>query len=431
VIYADVTSAGAQQQMEYHLKSCSGTNYYSNPAIVQSSSAPDYSSIPMATMSCYNVANHHMMPVSVQNMNSNNIVSEVSNETSQENSLVCAHDRGLVTDYFCFLVDQYEPCYFTEADRNSKGSKRENVQLGFGGLACRHCLNSKHPRKFFWSSVDRLANSFSEISLHIKKCSLVSYEVREKLEALKKDHPVHMARLPRGSQKIFLRRLWRRLHEDESAQKDDASVASSVTTDSSLVSGSVFVTSTGKMTMSVQEDKEWLTDADCFARKSIEIFLANENDRESYEKEKVVVEGQVGLRCIHCEGNNCKDKSALFYPTSIASIVDHIKDFQRNHLPTCESLPKADKSLFQKMSKKSVLNSVLKRHNLHTTGKLGLFENQNGVFAAKESVMNTRDIQFEQKKRKGSDDIFRQFVDIAIATSTVQSRTDQETNRTK
>lgn len=85
----------------------------------------------------------------------------------EPNTPLLIEDKKLITDYFFFLMRQLEVCNFEESDR--KARKRENIKLGFGGLKCRHCTHKTGTsgRKFFWSNVDRLANSFAEIPAHI------------------------------------------------------------------------------------------------------------------------------------------------------------------------------------------------------------------------------------------------------------------------
>merc|ERR1712232_476824 len=75
-------------------------------------------------------------------------------------------------------------------------------------------------RKFFWSDAGRLANSFSEIPGHVMMCRMVPQDVKQELAKLKKAHPEQMSRLPRGSQKVFIRRMWRRIHGDGNGDGD-------------------------------------------------------------------------------------------------------------------------------------------------------------------------------------------------------------------
>ena len=93
----------------------------------------------------------------------------------EPNTPLLTEDKQLITDYFFFLMRQLEVCHFEEVDR--KARKRENIKIGFGGLKCRHCTTNSGSsgRKFFWSNVDRLANSFAEIPAHIMVRHSVNY----------------------------------------------------------------------------------------------------------------------------------------------------------------------------------------------------------------------------------------------------------------
>jgi hypothetical protein len=138
------------------------------------------------------------------------------NEYNNEEPLVLPEDKSLLTDYFYFVNKQLKRCEFNDEDRKTKGGKRESIEVGFAGLQCIHCaVNVSGSRKFFWSDVNRLANSFSEITRHLHKCRLCPSNIKLALKDLKQLHPEQMARLPRGSQTEFLRKMWGRLHHEK------------------------------------------------------------------------------------------------------------------------------------------------------------------------------------------------------------------------
>jgi len=145
-------------------------------------------------------------------------------EINPDDILIDVTDRYLLTDYFLFMMQQLQICHFTERDRKTRGGKRENISVGFAGLQCRHCAGNSFARKFFWSDADRLANSFSEIPSHVLMCRMTPPEVKRTLGMLKSRHPADLQKMPRGSQKKFIRRMWRRLHgipELENADEED------------------------------------------------------------------------------------------------------------------------------------------------------------------------------------------------------------------
>ena len=130
-------------------------------------------------------------------------------------SLIVEPDADLLTDYFYHMMQQLVVCRFSEKDRKTRGGKRENINIGYGGLQCLHCIDAPAARKFYWSTVDRLANSFAEIPTHVLKCKSCPDNIKDALLALKGRHSDQMQILPRGSQKVFFRRMWRRLHDGD------------------------------------------------------------------------------------------------------------------------------------------------------------------------------------------------------------------------
>ena len=137
------------------------------------------------------------------------------NKSESEVVLVEDEDRRLITDYFYHVMKQLRICHFKENDRTTRGGKRDSILIGYGGLECIHCSGPPRPRKFFWSNVDRLSNSFSEIPSHLLKCKVCPESTKKALTTLKKFHPTQMTDKSRGSQKTFLRRVWRRIHGND------------------------------------------------------------------------------------------------------------------------------------------------------------------------------------------------------------------------
>eukprot|EP00985_Skeletonema_marinoi_P021391 scaffold13103_cov71-Skeletonema_marinoi.AAC.1 len=299
-------------------------------------------------------------------------------------TLVKEEDTTLVTDYFYYVALQLTVCRFTEAEEDTKtrGGKRKDVQLGYGGLQCSHCASTPSARKFFWSNVDRLANSFAEIPAHVLKCKTCPPEVTEALLALKVRHTEQMAFLPRGSQKVFLRRMWRRLHDGDAdaARKADTSVdreALELDTSQRVTSGSSSAAKVPKndnavttpqerdpLLLAVPQDKDWLSDLDCFVRKQVEVFTASKTDVEDAEEDQkyLIQLGQVGIRCLHCAklGGGARG-DAVTYPCAVSGIYESVRELQKRHFDECSSLPQELKSERSKItSSVSSLSSVLR-----------------------------------------------------------------------
>ena len=348
--------------------------------------------------------------------------------------LVLDEDHLLLTDYFFYLMKQLRLVRFTENDRKTRGGKREKIKIGYGGLQCIHCADLPMSRKFFWSNVDRLANSFAEIPGHVLKCRRCPQPNKDALLRLKKAHPEQMSKLPRGSQKIFFRRMWRRLHEgdpqDDNVLVESPKAASSPrppvpsirtspekdtkSLDEFSHSGSITVTSdetilvmqrsakeaakalaqsavskagppspSSRILVAIPEDKEWLSDIDSYVRKQLEVFCATEADVKAAREDRKypITVGQVGIRCIHCaiaQGNDAIGH-AIAYPFSISGIYESVKEFHRLHLDSCPNLPNTSKAKLESMKGASSLSSVLRKYYTLAAKALGLVDTKDGI----------------------------------------------------
>jgi hypothetical protein len=359
--------------------------------------------------------------------------------------LVLEEDKLLLTDYFFYLMKQLRLCRFSESDRKTRGGKREKILLGFGGLQCIHCSDANNSRKFFWSNVDRLANSFAEIPGHILKCRHCPRQTKDALYQLKQLHPEQMARLPRGSQKVFFRRMWRRLHDEDPQQAGspeqaspprdataaDASISATAMGDTKYsaeakASGDDFSPSgtsgsdesillmqrstkeaakaladslsmgfppspTSRVLLAIPEDKEWLSDTDCFIRRQIEVFCATREDVDVARSDRKfpVHESQVGIRCIHCalakRGLGARG-SAVSYPFSMSGIYESVREFQRLHLDSCENVPGDLRTKLSDLKGSTSLSSVLRKYYILAAKALGLQDTREGIRAGADSV---------------------------------------------
>jgi len=353
--------------------------------------------------------------------------------------LVLEEDKLLLTDYFFYLMKQLKLCRFGESDRKTRGGKREKIKIGYGGLQCVHCADVPNSRKFFWSNVDRLANSFAEIPGHILKCRRCTQQTKDALLQLKQLHSEQMSKLPRGSQKVFFRRMWRRLHDEDpntsttvdpsnaenvAPEKTDASnsdkpsegelkkapetppEAGTDTSEETLLvmqrtakeaAKALAETPSGpsspstRVLLSIPEDKEWLSDMDCFIRKQLEVFCATEDDvaTAASDRKYPVHPGQVGIRCIHCstvKGGPGAAGTAVAFPFAISGIYESVREFQRLHLDSCENLPASTKAKLDSFKGSSSLSSVLRKYYVLAAKALGLQDTREGIRSSGESV---------------------------------------------
>jgi hypothetical protein len=354
------------------------------------------------------------------------------NPDAKTERLVLDEDKLLLTDYFFHLMKQLKLCRFSESDRKTRGGKREKIKIGYGGLQCIHCADIPNSRKFFWSNVDRLANSFAEIPGHVLKCRRCPMQTKDALMQLKQFHPEQMARLPRGSQKVFFRRMWRRLHDEDAAagtlaeeedetettqEGDNAdtptekspetkSEAEKPPADENLqilqrstkdaakaladaaVSGAP-PSPSSKVLLAIPEDKEWLSDMDCFIRKQLEVFCATEKDVETARTDRKypVQLGQVGIRCIHCSSKMQEPNgTSVAFPFAISGIYEAVREFQRLHLESCTHVPESTKEKLNAFKGASSLSSVLRKYYVLAAKALGLHDTREGIRSGGECV---------------------------------------------
>jgi hypothetical protein len=140
--------------------------------------------------------------------------------------------------------------------------------------------------------------------------------------------------------------------------------------------------------LAIQEDQEWLSDHDCFVRRNLEVFAAEEKDvlTAKADRKLCVTVGQVGIRCLHCAvavsrysdgGKRGARGTAVAYPHSISSIYECVKELHRNHLESgCPHLPSDVRSKIHELkgSMASSLSSVLRRYYVMAAKGLGMID---------------------------------------------------------
>jgi len=138
--------------------------------------------------------------------------------TNNKGSILEESDRAVCTRYFYEVMSQMQPCSFRESD--ALVGKRPTNSNGYPGLECRHCKGKcmNHGR-FFPTQVKTFMDRTKSIDTfhnHLVKCVACPDVVKENLTQLKHSHTREIAELrAKGvtkSQKVFLDRIWTRLH---------------------------------------------------------------------------------------------------------------------------------------------------------------------------------------------------------------------------
>jgi hypothetical protein len=138
-----------------------------------------------------------------------------SSVTTVNKPLVLPDDKPFIAEFLYVVMEQLQPCRFTEADRN----KRRLKDVGCVGVECKHCAGQVDSRKFFWSSVNAVESNFVSVHTHMVECRMIPDPLKEKLSELKKLRKEQTAALKTGSQKAFFSRVWKRLHGREKGQQ--------------------------------------------------------------------------------------------------------------------------------------------------------------------------------------------------------------------
>jgi len=176
---------------------------------------------------------------------------ELKRQHEESYPLVTEEDRPLITDALFITLEQMEACKFVEFDRVGVYKGR---QLGFKGIACKHCQGQAGAGRYFPSSEASLSQTTTSMTFinHMRRCRYVPKDIRDRLEAMpsalespdntdtkkampsalespdntdtkkgskKSDKPLH------GGRKVFFHRLWCRVQELEIAVTDEVEIA--------------------------------------------------------------------------------------------------------------------------------------------------------------------------------------------------------------
>ena len=109
-----------------------------------------------------------------------------------------------------------------------------------------------------------------------------------------------------------------------------------------------------RMMLAMPTDVESLSDRQCYVRSEmVEIFAATEKDvsaRHSKGAQRLV-EGQVGIRCVHCSHLRPRDRAerAVCYPSSISRVYQTVADMQRFHFEQCREIPPETRKIYKSL----------------------------------------------------------------------------------
>ena len=141
----------------------------------------------------------------------------------------------------------------------------------------------------------------------------------------------------------------------------------------------------GKISLATPEDKAALSPLRCFLRENVCAFTATAEDIAVRTPTTFsVVEGQVGIACIHCQHLPSKLRSnrAVCFPFSIGRVYQSVADIQRFHFGECKMIPDSVKRQFfdlQKASTKGSKGLATRQYWISSARKLGLADSRSGI----------------------------------------------------
>eukprot|EP00980_Cylindrotheca_fusiformis_P025236 scaffold13311_cov161-Cylindrotheca_fusiformis.AAC.2 len=109
-----------------------------------------------------------------------------------------------------------------------------------------------------------------------------------------------------------------------------------------------------RLLLAMPTDSDSLSDRQCYVRSEmVEIFSATAKDvaaRHSKGAQKLI-EGQVGIRCVHCSHLRPRDRAerAVCYPSSISRIYQTVADMQRFHFEQCREIPPETRKIYKSL----------------------------------------------------------------------------------
>ncbi|KAL7512297.1 hypothetical protein ACHAXN_009234 [Cyclotella atomus] len=158
------------------------------------------------------------LPPSLENDESLDLLAQVAtNANTNFKPLVTPEDKPTIADFLYVVMEQLQPCLFTDADRN----KRRSKNLGSVGVECKHCAGKIDARKFFWSSVSAAESNFVSVHSHMMDCKYIPDDFKQELAKMKSLRREQTSRLKTGSQKAFFTRVWNRLHSKPDDEKPE------------------------------------------------------------------------------------------------------------------------------------------------------------------------------------------------------------------
>jgi hypothetical protein len=181
-----------------------------------------------------------------------------------------------------------------------------------------------------------MRNSFSHIPSHLATCEKCPADVKAKIEELKKLRNRQKSLLKPGNHKLFIDRVWERMHNGTAAKSDTTSLADSST---SVATGSsadnvnndlVEAFKTTEMSLVQDGDRCLTSDLTFFTLLQVTPYTMLSSGNSE-------IIGFPGFVCSHCN-------TRKFFTTSSEHLSGLLLTIS-NHMQTCQSCPKSARNL--------------------------------------------------------------------------------------
>jgi len=142
----------------------------------------------------------------------------------------------------------------------------------------------------------------------------------------------------------------------------------------------------GKVLLTLPEDKNFLSPLRCFLREHVCAFTATARDIAVRTPTTFSVRvGQVGVGCIHCLSVPPKSRSnrAVCFPFTVARIYQSVADIQRFHLGECRMMPAEVRTKFLRLQSESAKGSrglATRTYWIDSAKKIGLADGPAGMY---------------------------------------------------
>lgn len=190
-----------------------------------------------------------------------------------------------------------------------------------------------------------MRNSFSHIPSHLATCEKCPESIKTKLEEFKKVRSRQKSLLKPGAHKVFIDRVWDRMHNGSSVKsvsdaastssKKELAAVSNVLHELDVADKLLFKTS--PLSLVQEDDRNLSSDLTFFTLLQVTPYTMLSSSGGDSDDDSREIIGFPGLVCCHCN-------SRKFFTTSSEHLSGLLLTIS-NHMQTCQSCPKSVRNL--------------------------------------------------------------------------------------